>query len=505
MQRVPNDDALDVASSCGTPSSLPPTKPFWEKVAQLLYAPRELFFIFSIKFAESTAYFAFSYIYAQYLSDEFGFSDIEAGILYGLYGLLCSVFGLIAGPAIDALDLRSALLLGTIPSFIARCGSALSREPRFIAFCSVSLLPLGAAFGLPVFALGVRRYTHPENRAFAFTVFYAVLCASSAAGGLVISVVRAKFHDGLQLFGRDLSWMRVNVLCCAFLTLYTCLISLFVRPLRVQQGVQLEEAKLEPVPKQDGGLHATLRVVYGSKPFWKLLGLSLIVSVGTRATFRHLDATFPKYFVRMFGEDAPFEVFVAVEPVLTVLLSFPVTYLLLRHRIPTYVCLIGGTLVQSFCPLALTYTSYISNLGFVSVMALGEAIWSPRLYEYSTMVAPEGFEGTFVAVTFVPQYVSAAVVGATSGVLLDTYVPETLEPGEERHPEKLWGLVAAAAFVSPVLLWLGKRRLFGDEPELQHAVAAVPQATEEDEAYEMVAITKEQDAAREEQNGMLCG
>ena len=29
-------------------------------------------------------------------------------------------------------------------------------------------------------------------------------------------------------------------------------------------------------------------------------------------------------------------------------------------------------------------------------MALGESIWSPRLYEYSTMVAPEGFEGTFV-------------------------------------------------------------------------------------------------------------
>ena len=35
---------------------------------------------------------------------------------------------------------------------------------------------------------------------------------------------------------------------------------------------------------------------------------SLIVALGTRAIFRHLDATFPKYFLRMFGEDAPFEV-----------------------------------------------------------------------------------------------------------------------------------------------------------------------------------------------------
>ena len=44
-------------------------------------------------------------------------------------------------------------------------------------------------------------------------------------------------------------------------------------------------------------------------------------------------------------------------------------------------------------------------------MAMGDAIWSPRLYEYSTMIAPEGYEGTFVAVTFVPQYVAAGVVG----------------------------------------------------------------------------------------------
>ena len=75
---------------------------------------------------------------------------------------------LVDDPAIDALDLRSALLVGTIPSFAGRLGSALTSDPRLVALYSVSALPLGAAFGLPVFALGVRRFTHPENRAFAF-------------------------------------------------------------------------------------------------------------------------------------------------------------------------------------------------------------------------------------------------------------------------------------------------------------------------------------------------
>ena len=39
-------------------------KTFIQKLRELGYAPRDLFLIYSIKFAESTAYFAFSYIYA---------------------------------------------------------------------------------------------------------------------------------------------------------------------------------------------------------------------------------------------------------------------------------------------------------------------------------------------------------------------------------------------------------------------------------------------------------
>ena len=39
-------------------------KTFLQKFRELGYAPRDLYLIYSIKFAESTAYFAFSYIYA---------------------------------------------------------------------------------------------------------------------------------------------------------------------------------------------------------------------------------------------------------------------------------------------------------------------------------------------------------------------------------------------------------------------------------------------------------
>ena len=67
-----------------------------------------------------------------------------------------------------------------------------------------------------------------------------------------------------------------------------------------------------------------------------------------------------------------------------------------------------------------------------------------------------------------PQYVSAGIVGVTSGYLLDRYVPETLDEGEVRRPDLLWGAVAAASFVTPLLLKLFRSRLFETvEPTLQ--------------------------------------
>ena len=74
-------------------------------------------------------------------------------------------------------------------------------------------------------------------------------------------------------------------------------------------------------------------------------------------------------------------IFVAIEPVITVALSFPATYLLLRTRASTFRSLVLGTFLQSFCPLALLWSSYGNTLAFVVLMACGEAIWSPRLYE----------------------------------------------------------------------------------------------------------------------------
>jgi len=328
-----------------------------------------------------------------------------------------------------------------------------------VALASLSLFPIGAAFSLPVFALAVRRFTHPTNRAFAFSFFYVLLCASGLFGGLLIYMIKREFWEGRVWFGWKVSWMRVDILAASALTLYTCFAVQFVRNAQLEQDVPLPEAQVVPTTKAFFGLRHTARVVLGSKSFWSLLVISLIVSIGTRTTFRHLDATFPKYFTRIHGEDAPFEIFISIQPLLTVLLGFPVTFFLLKFGIGTYKALMIGCCIQSLCPIALFSNSMLGASVFISIMALGESIWAPALYEYSTMAAPEGFEGTYVAVTFIPQYVSAAVVGVVSGVLLDRYVPDP-EEGREQRPVLMWAAVSAMSFLTPLLLYRFRDYLF---------------------------------------------
>ena len=51
-------------------------------------APPELWKAYVLKFTDGFAYFSFSLIFTLFLSDDFGYSDTEAGTIYGAWGAL---------------------------------------------------------------------------------------------------------------------------------------------------------------------------------------------------------------------------------------------------------------------------------------------------------------------------------------------------------------------------------------------------------------------------------
>jgi MFS family permease len=87
---------------------------------------------------------------------------------------------------------------------------------------------------------------------------------------------------------------------------------------------------------------------------------------------------------------------------------------------------------------------------FVIFLSIGEAFYSPRVYEYAAAIAPKGQEASYAALSYIPFLLAKLLVGTVSGSLLAKYCPEV----GVRESWKMWLIVALMATVAPVGLIL---------------------------------------------------
>jgi MFS family permease len=95
---------------------------------------------------------------------------------------------------------------------------------------------------------------------------------------------------------------------------------------------------------------------------------------------------------------------------------------------------------------------YIMSALYLAVFSVGEAFYSPRVYEYAAAIAPPGQEASYGALAYIPFLVGKLLIG-TSGWILAAFCPEH---GPCR-PQMLWLIFALAASVAPVGLLVFRR------------------------------------------------
>jgi len=94
-----------------------------------------------------------------------------------------------------------------------------------------------------------------------------------------------------------------------------------------------------------------------------------------------------------------------------------------------------GAYITAASVLPLCFATQISSaVGFVSILSLGEAWWSPRFFDLTVSMAPEGREGTFAAMGSAPIFLAKLPVGVLSGYLLQEYCPKE----GERNSVMMW-------------------------------------------------------------------
>ena len=219
-----------------------------------------------------------------------------------------------------------------------------------------------------------------------------------------------------------------------------------------------------------------LKENFQERPFWIYMGMLGILTF-VRLTFYIFHLMFPTYAIRVFGADFPVaSIFGTLNPVMIIFLVPLISILTVKVR--SYTMLLWGTGVSAasvflcFIPESISASLADSWFGvwvfdywleapignqdpflmslvvFIMVFTVGEAIWSPRLMQFSAEIAPRGKEGAYIALAMLPYFLGKAGAGVLSEQMTTRYfnADQVLFPSHD----VAWLWIGGMAAISPI-------------------------------------------------------
>jgi hypothetical protein len=213
------------------------------------------------------------------------------------------------------------------------------------------------------------------------------------------------------------------------------------------------------------------RRLIGQSGFYRILVFFLLIGF-LKAIFLQMDYVFPKFGIRELGLYAPVGKLANINAIMIILLV-PIVGALTQKFAAYRMVMVGGAICAAgvfimalptewFVPaangavgqwlghayLGLTgsvHPYYIMAALYLIVFSVGEAFYSPRVYEYAAAIAPKGQEASYGSLAYLPFLVGKFLVGF-GGWLLAMFCPEQ----GPRRSGTMWLIFALAASVAPI-------------------------------------------------------
>lgn len=470
---------------------------FLGKFTVLRGAARELWVIFAVKLLVIAAYALTNSTLVLWLSSDLGYSDQNALGLVAVWSLLMTVITLLVGSLTDAIGLRKTFFLGVWICIVARAVMAFTSLKWLALAGGLFPLAVGEALSTPVLVAAVRHYSNTRQRSISFSIFYVMMNVGFLAAALLFDFVRQGLGEQgqltLPLLGLKMSTYRA-------LFLVSLVIEVSILPvlylLRVGVEVTDEGVKITPRPARErqenlwqsmrlavcGSVTESARLFAGllrQAGVYRLLAFLILIAF-LKLILMQMYYVYPKFGIRVLGDGAPVGRLWAINSILIIcLVPFvgALTQRISAYRMVTF----GGIICAAsvfimalptvwFEPLAnglfghwlghgylglvgVVHPYYVMIALFVVLLSIGEAFYSPRVYEYAAAIAPKGQEASYAALSYVPFLLAKLLIGTFSGMLLARYCPEH----GVRHSETMWLFVAITATVAPAGLILLRR------------------------------------------------
>jgi MFS family permease len=417
---------------------------------------RELWLVYLATYLEYVGVFSFLVTLPLWLSGDWGMTDKEAGWWAATWSTLLTLFVFVVGSIADAVGIRRTLIMSFGFAAATRLAMSLATT-RTTAMVALFLYAFAFATTSPVLQTAVHRAATKRTRAFGFSLWYVSFNLGGGISGLLVDGVRGRFLDpetkklvthviDVPLLGPRTMSAHAAVLAVGFVTaVLAAFVLLFVR----RDFDNAKDPDDAPEKKKVNPFQA-LREAFLDRAFWRFL-LLLVLLCLVRMMFQHMHFTWPKYVLRERGEAFPYASVWALNAWLIIPLA-PLGTALTRNRRPFDVLLFGA-FISSLSPFVLCLGSTMPfQIAMVLTLTIGEALWSPRVYEYNLSIAPRGREATYVSLAALPYFLAKGLVGPTSGYLLSAFVPAE----GPRQPAIMWAIIGALTMLGPVGIFLGR-------------------------------------------------
>ena len=389
----------------------------------------------SVELLERLAYYAVFIVITLYLSNVWGFSDVEAGVISGTFSAFLYLLPTFAGAYADKIGFRSAIILafalltlgygglGLLPTMLEGAGlvnyemttTFSGLENSYLRWSIVPVLVLiviGGSFIKAVISGTVARETTTETRAKGFAVFYMMVNIGAFTGKTVVDPLRKSMGDQGLVY--------LNFFSAAMTLLALIAVFFFYKSVKTEgQGKSFAEIG-----------RGMLKVLTNAR----LMILILIIS-GFWMIQSQMYATMPKYVIRLIGEDASPGWYANVNPLIVfVLVNFITSFMKKRTAITSMtigmliiplsaLVMAGGTLVGTDYIMGLHPVAFMMIVG-IAMQAVAECFISPRFLEYFSLQSPKGEEGLYLGFSHLHSFFSYLFAFGLSGFLLEKYLPD---------------------------------------------------------------------------------
>ena len=462
---------------------------FAAKFAVLKQAMPELWLVFVIKFLSIAAYKLTLLTIVVWLESDLGYKDTQAGPLVAAWSIIMSLVTLVVGSLTDDLGTRRTLFLGTSICLVARMVMVVTTSRWLVLSGGLALLAVGEALGGPVLVAAARRFSSTRLRSISFSMIYVMMNAGFWMGGALVDRIRHALgeHGHWNLAGMQISTYR-TIFFASFIFEMAILPIIFL----MREGAEMTEqgVKVTPVKKKPSDrnlFHSIGMTVSGAASqtallfgrlvrqagFYRLMAFLVLIAF-IKLIYMQMDFVFSAFALREFGDGAPYGMLWSGANSMFIIVLVPIIGFF-TQKYPAYPMVMVGAFISSssifimalppatFEPLArgalgnlighhwLGLTGevnpyYVMITLFVLLLSVGEAFYSPRVYEYAAAIAPKGQEASYGALSYIPLLLAKILIGAFSGESLMKYCP----PTGPRHPQTMWLIVASLSLVAPI-------------------------------------------------------